>query len=94
MNRYLNISHIAFIVYLLAWGVFYAVVLLAAIFLAWGCSSVPGDPFAIHRPSEVHAVCLMLEDADGHTYRRTAWFNDAGYRRALEWPGSAPGMCE
>ena len=58
-----------------------------------GCASAPGDPFAIARPAEMHAVCLRLVDVDGHIYERSAWFGDEGYKHALRFPGARAGGC-
>jgi len=88
-----SINQVSFVLYLLAWLVFYIVAVTAAIFLA-SCASVPGDPFALARPTEKKAVCLRLVDVDGHVYTRTAWFNNAGFERALEWPGAYAGLCK
>ena len=68
---------------------------LGLVLLAAGCAAhVPGDPFVLARPSEMHAVCLRLVDVDGRVYERPAWFNDEGYRHALRFPGARPGLCE
>jgi hypothetical protein len=97
-------SRLQHLAYCVGWTVWTVLLLFVIFTFGWlftslialvGCSSVPGDPFAINRPSEMHAVCLRLVDVDGKIYERTAWFNDEGFGRALrDWKGYAlAGIC-
>ena len=92
MRKRDSINQVSFVLYLLAWLVFYIIAVTAAIFLA-SCARVPGDPFALSRPVELHAVCLRLVDSDGHVYERTGWFTHDALSHALRFPGAREGGC-
>ena len=93
-RRVLTISYV--LSRLPRWARWVIVLVWIVLVLHWwiGCAGrAPGDPLGWSRPTEMRAVCLQLQDVNGKTFHRTAWFNDRGYELALRYWAGEPGLC-